>query len=114
MYNGGEEMDKKMLNEKKKILVKELTKNVNRMVIGSLYQTKVNCGISTCKKCQNNEKGHLAHHLGYTTSDGKHKTTYISKKLINQVKDGNKYYKETKKIIQNIAEVNLLIMKVKE
>ncbi len=107
-------MNKSVLNQKKKKLENELIKNVNRMIIGSLYQTKVNCGIDTCKKCKNNEKGHLAYHLGYTNSDGKHKTAYISKKILNQIRKGNQYYKETKKIIQDIAELNLLIMKSKK
>ncbi len=107
-------MNKTELKEKKKVLVNELIEKADKMVIGSLYQTKVNCGIATCKKCMNNKKGHEANHLGYNTSEGKHKTTYISKKIVDEVKTGNENYKYTKKLLQDIAEINLLIMKSKK
>ncbi len=107
-------MDKTELKEKKKQFVKELMKKANEIVIGSLYQTKVNCGIATCKKCTNNQKGHTAYHLGYNTSGGKHKTTYIPKQIVEKVKTGNENYKNIKKLMQDIAEINLLIMKFKK
>lgn len=107
-------MQKIALIKMKNELTKELKVSVNKMIIGSLYQTKVNCGIKTCKKCKNNKKGHIANHLGYQTSGKKHKTTYISKELVNKVKEGNQYYKNAKKIVMDIGELNLLILKAKD
>ncbi len=95
-------------------LVSDLNDIANKMIIGSLYQTKVNCGIKTCKKCMNNEKGHLATHLGYQTSGRKHRTTYISKDLVNKLKKGNQFYKQAKKLLMDIGELNLLIFKTTE
>ena len=105
---------KKTHLQRKKELLKMLNKSADNMIIGSLYQTKVNCRIKTCKKCQNGEKGHLANHLGYQISKGNHKTTYISENIVSEVKKNQELYKSAKKLLMDIAEINLLIFKAKE
>jgi len=104
-------MKKKTLIKKKTQLEKKMNSLMNEIIIGSLYQTEVNCGIKTCKKCKDKIKGHIANHLGYQTSDGKHKTTYISKKISTKIKKGNQFYKNAKKLLMDIGEINLLILK---
>lgn len=105
---------KKTLLKKKKELISKLNKVANEMIPGSLYETKVNCRIKSCKKCQDGKKGHIANHLGYHTPAGKHKTTYIAKSLVKDIKKEQNEYKKAKKLLADIAEMNLLILKVKD
>lgn len=107
-------MKKTAMIKKRDALLKELNDLAPTILIGSLYETNVSCGIKTCKKCKDGKKGHLAHHSGYQTSLGNHKTTYVPKTLIQDVKDGQEKYKYTKKLLMDLAELNLLILKAKD
>ncbi len=101
---------KNLLKIKKKLLSK-LEKRAEGMMIGSIYETMVNCKIKSCKKCEDGNRGHKSNRLGYYTSEKKHKVVYIRKEEVVKIKNAIKQFEEVKKIIIDIGEINFLIMK---
>jgi len=81
------------------------------MMIGSLYETTVNCKIESCKKCKGGKRGHSSYRLGYKVGEQKQKVVYVRKNEVNEIKKAREEFEYAKKIIIEIGEINFLLMK---
>jgi hypothetical protein len=106
-------MQLKKLAKKKGQLIKNLNELVQTMIVGSLYEVTVNCKIASCKLCEGGKRGHKSNRLGYCDSKKKQKIIYISTKEVSKIKHEHKKFKEAKKLLTDLGEINLLIMKEK-
>lgn len=107
-------MQEKQLITKKSKLIKKLNELAKTMIAGSLYEITVNCKIESCKLCQDGKRGHKSNRLGYYTSKKTKKIMYVSTKDASKVKKDVNCFKEAKKLLTEIGEINLLIMKKNE
>ena len=101
-----------LIKTKKKLLAR-LEKLSKSMMIGSLYETTVNCKIESCAKCKGGQRGHKSYRLSYKVGDKKQKVAYVRKDEIGVIEKARVEFEEVKKIIAEIGEINFLLMKEK-
>lgn len=104
-------MDAKILQDKKTRLLKKLTTYCETVIPGSMNEQKVNCGGINCKKCKDNQKGHVAWHISYYQKDSIRKNVYAPINKIKEIKKAQSMFLEAKLILSEIAEINLQLLK---
>lgn len=102
-------MLKKLLLNRQRLL-KRLPRDEN-IVKGSLVQLNISCGKANCR-CQKGEK-HAGLYLSQSRG-GKTKMTYIPKRHEQTVQEGVRRHRELLKVVEELSECNLKILKWKK
>jgi hypothetical protein len=98
------------LIKQRQILSRQLPQNP-KIIKGSLVEARRVCGKPNCR-CQKGEK-HASLYLSVSCA-GKTRMTYIPKKLETQVKQAVKRYKQLLRIVEELSELNLRIIKYRQ
>ena len=95
--------------KKQKEIVRGMPRG-HRIIKGSLVELKRTCGKPNCR-CRKEEK-HVSLYLSQSKK-GKTKMTYIPRKSEKQIKEYVKRYKKYIKILDDLSELNIKIIKQK-
>lgn len=83
---------------------------IGNFVAGSYVVGRHKCVNPHCLKCHSGEQ-HATHRLSLYKSPGKTKTVYIPVKMAKEVRQWAKQHKKLKKLIQEVSELNIRIIR---
>jgi len=99
----------KTLFMQKAAIVKKIPKKRNEIIKGCLVKLKLTCGKKNCK-CYTKGEKHTSLYLSKSVN-GKTRMIYIPKRYEAKVKEYVKRHKQMQKVIEELSEINIKILK---